>query len=70
LLGEDGLLTEEGVAVRQAVEERTDLLALPPWQYLGSERMTRLLELVYPFSERIVEEGGIPIPNPMGLTWP
>ncbi len=70
LLSEDGLLTAEGVALRQAVEDRTDQLALPPWQYLGIERTTRLLELTYPFSARIIEEGGITIPNPMGLTWP
>jgi hypothetical protein len=65
-----GALTEKGRAARQRVEDRTDELALPPWEHLGNERFARLINLVRPLSQRIVERGGVPIPNPMGLTWP
>ena len=70
LLDESGLLTPAGTAVRQAVEDRTDLLALPPWQHLGKERYARLLSLARPLSTSIVDQGGIPMPNPMGVPRP
>ncbi|HET8913250.1 MAG TPA: hypothetical protein VFN23_17370 [Ktedonobacteraceae bacterium] len=69
LLDEAGKLTEKGRALRQAVEDKTDRLALPPWRHLGEERYRRLLQLVYPLSAKIVAEGGVPQPNPMGLSW-
>lgn len=70
LLDESGLLTPAGIALRQAVEDRTDLLALPPWLHLGSERSARLVSLVRPLSISIVDQGGIPMPNPMGVPRP
>ena len=70
LLQENGLLTPAGSALRQAVEDRTDLLALPPWQHLGKERSTRLISLMLPISRSIVDQGGIPMPNPMGVPRP
>jgi hypothetical protein len=70
LLDHEGKLTEKGSALRQTVEDRTDLLALPPWRHLGEEQYTRLLQLVYPLSGRIIEQGGLPVPNPLGLSWP
>lgn len=68
LLDEQGLLTSTGKQVRQAIEDQTDLLALPPWQHLGRERSERLLTLAQPFSQRIIDQGGIPSVNPMGLS--
>lgn len=65
-----GSLTALGRASRQAVEDRTDALAMPPWEHLGAERSARLRDLVWPLSDTIVRKGGIPIPNPMGLSWP
>ncbi len=70
LLDHEGNLTEKGSALRQTVEDRTDLLALPPWRHLGEEQYTRLLQLVHPLSGRIIEQGGLPLPNPLGLSWP
>jgi len=70
MLDETGLLTPTGIALRQAVEDRTDLLALPPWQHLGREQYTRLVSLVRPLSISIVDQGGIPMPNPMGVPRP
>jgi hypothetical protein len=69
LLDDEGKLTEQGNALRQLVEDRTDLLALPPWQHLGEERYRRLLQLVHPLSASIVEQGGFPQQNPLGLSW-
>lgn len=67
MLDEAGLLTTEGQALRQAVEDLTDTLALPPWQHLGQEKCERLIQLVRPFSLKIGEGGGVSMPNPMGL---
>jgi hypothetical protein len=53
--------TEAGRAVRQEVEDRTDVLALPSWQHLGEAGCTRLRALVRPLSTAIVEAGGIGI---------
>jgi hypothetical protein len=68
VLDEHGLLTSAGKQMRQAIEDRTDLLALPPWQHLGREGSERLLALAQPISQRIVDQGGIPPVNPMGLS--
>lgn len=69
-LDESGMLTERGAAVRLAVEQRTNQLAEPPWRHLGDTGCERLHALAFSLSDAIVSAGGIPIPNPMGLTWP
>jgi hypothetical protein len=69
-LDESGALTEAGRRGRQALEERTDRLAHRPWQHLGDEGCARLHALVWPLSDTIVRQGGLPIPNPLGLPWP
>ncbi len=53
--------TDEGRAVRQRVEDRTDELALPAWERLGEQGCTRLRELVRPLSKAIVAAGGLGI---------
>jgi hypothetical protein len=69
-LDSTGMLTELGLLGRQAIEERTDQLAMRPWEALGVDGCARLQALVWPLSAGVVQEGGIPIPNPMGLSWP
>jgi hypothetical protein len=69
-LDADGALSPAGIAGRAAVEEQTDHLALPPWARLGDAACTRLYKLVRPLSLRIVENGGIPTPNPLGMPLP
>lgn len=49
----------EGRRVRQEVEDRTDVLALPPWEHLGQEGCERLRELVRPLSTAITAAGGL-----------
>lgn len=70
LLDENGQFTKVGRTLYQEVEGRTDLLALPPWQHLGAEQSARLISLVRPLSTRIVEQDGVPMPNPMGAPRP
>ncbi len=53
--------TDEGRRVRQEVEDRTDVLALAPWEHLGEESCSRLRELVRPLSKAVVDGGGLGI---------
>ena len=53
--------TDEGRAVRQRIEDRTDELALPAWERLGEEGCARLRELVRPLSKAVVDGGGLGI---------
>jgi len=68
LLDDAGGLTEDGVALRAWVEDRTDLGAAAAWVALGAERCERLVELAAPVVGLIVENGGFLATNPMGLT--
>jgi hypothetical protein len=54
-------LTDAGRALRQEVEDRTDVLALPAWQHLGEEGCARLRELVRPLSKAVVDAGGLKV---------
>jgi hypothetical protein len=69
-LDDKSMLTERGAVVRLAVEESTNRLAEPPWRHLGEAGCERLHALAVSFSEVIVHNGGFPIPNPVGLSWP
>lgn len=70
LLDGDGRLTSAGVELRRWVEDRTDALALAPWRALGEERAERLFSLLTGPAKAIVDGGGVPFPNPMGLPAP
>jgi hypothetical protein len=60
-IGDGEEFTDEGRRVRQEIEDRTDVLALPPWQHLGEDGCTRLRELVRPLSKAVVDAGGLGI---------
>jgi hypothetical protein len=70
LVEEDGALTAAGRAARDARESRTDDLAMAPWRNLGPTACARLLALLEPAVRLVVEGGGIPFPNPVGLPAP
>jgi hypothetical protein len=53
----DGTLTDTGAAHREWVEERTDLMALAPYQTLGDDGCARLRDLCRPLSKAIVDSG-------------
>lgn len=56
LLGDEGL-TEEGTRLRQHIEDRTDVLALPAYDALGDEGCERLSNLAQPFGRAVVDAG-------------
>ena len=53
--------TDAGRAARQEVEDRTDVLALAPWERLGEDGCARLRELVRPLSKAVIDGGGLGI---------
>jgi hypothetical protein len=63
----DETLTGQGRAARDAREQRTDELAMGPWHHLGPGACARLLELLDRPVRLVVEGGGVPFPNPVGL---
>lgn len=69
-LDDDGALTAEGQAGRDAVELRTDQLAVEPWSALGEEGCARLAALLQPVLDRINRAGLMVYPNPIGLPPP
>jgi hypothetical protein len=66
----DGSLTQAGGAARDARERRTDDLAAAPWARLGPAACGRLGALLADPVGRVVEGGGVPFPNPVGLPAP
>jgi hypothetical protein len=60
LLDPDGSFTEAGAALRQHIEDRTDALAMAPWDALGADGCDELRGLVRPLSKAIVTSGGLP----------
>ena len=61
LLDPDGTLSELGVERRQWIEDRTDQLALAPYESIGTDGCDRLRRLARPFSQAIVAGGGLPV---------
>jgi hypothetical protein len=59
----DGSFTEAGAALRQQIEDRTDALALPPWEALGEDGCDELRSLVRPLSKAIVAGGTFGLPR-------
>src|SRR5262245_43148475 len=53
----DGEFTAAGREARQAIEDRTDELALEPWRVLGDDGCAELRALVRPWSKAIVAGG-------------
>ncbi len=50
----DGVVNEAGISHRQGLEDRLDELAALPWQLLGLERTTALIDLVVPVADRLL----------------
>jgi len=61
LLDPDGTLSELGTERRQWVEDRTDTLALAPYEAIGEDGCDELRQLTRPFSRAIVSGGGLPV---------
>lgn len=54
-LAGDGQVTEEGIAYRQALEDRLDRISSVPWEVLGEPRTRAFLDLVEPVGQRFVD---------------
>lgn len=54
-LASDGRVNADGVAFRQSLEDRLDDLCAPGWRELGEERSRRLVELVDPVAEVLLD---------------
>ena len=67
-LAEDGQLTPEGAAARQAVEDATDRAAARPWARLGAAAIEELVGLLAPIAQACAAE--LPYPNPVGVPTP
>jgi hypothetical protein len=68
-LDDDGGLTVEGAARRQAIEDTTDRLAAEPWTSAAG-RLEALVEALVPITAAVVEKGRFPYPNPIGVPPP
>jgi hypothetical protein len=67
-LDEDGTLTPDGLAARQAVEDATDRAAARPWARLGAAATEELSGLLTPLARACAAE--LPFPNPVGVPAP
>lgn len=65
-LDDQGGLTAEGRAWRDALETETDRLAAAPYEAVGEPRSRRLFELLRPLAEQIVQAYGV-FPRPPRL---
>ncbi len=59
LLDEHGL-TEDGVALRGAVEEATDMLSVQPFSHLGVDRTERVVALAKGMARTLLAGGAYP----------
>ena len=62
----DGSFTDEGRAFREAIERRTDELAVAPWTAIGEDACDELRTLVSPMSKAIVDSGSFGLGNRRG----
>jgi hypothetical protein len=70
-VAEDGAITEAGAQLREAVERRTDAVAMQPYtDGLTEPGLDLLPSLLAPLSRAVVAAGIMPFPNPIGLTPP
>src|SRR6476469_765393 len=60
LMTPDGLLTEDGVALRTAVERLTEESAFGPWEHLGEAGTHRLTDLCRPLVTTALTNGAFP----------
>jgi hypothetical protein len=70
-VSEDGTITDAGAQLRDAIERRTDAVAMQPYaDGLTEPGLDLLPSLLAPLSRAVVAAGLMPFPNPIGLTPP
>lgn len=60
LLAGGGGLSDAGRALRQDIEDRTDVLATQGWHHLGADGCRRLAELAGPLCTKVLRDGELP----------
>jgi hypothetical protein len=70
LLDRDGRLTKTGGALRRDIEDMTDRLAAAPVERLGELGVKQAIELAAPISRQLIDNGTVPVPNPVGAPRP
>ncbi|WP_243788854.1 SCO6745 family protein [Saccharopolyspora gloriosae] len=60
LVDADGAVTDEGAALREHIEQRTDALAAAPWAHLGAENAKRLAAHGKQLSKLVAQNGAFP----------
>jgi hypothetical protein len=61
IVRDDGEFTDAGRALRERIEDTTDVLALPAWEALGEDGCNELRELGRPWSRAIVDSGAFAV---------
>lgn len=67
-LDADGALTASGRTVKQAIEDRTDRLALQALDSLTDDEVETLFRVLTPITRQVVGAGDVPAATPMGLS--
>lgn len=67
LVDREGALTDQGLALKQAIEDLTDELAAPAYAVLTDTEARELRDLLAPVSAAVVASGELPLPLPTGL---
>ncbi|WP_433993765.1 helix-turn-helix domain-containing protein, partial [Mycolicibacterium porcinum] len=62
-----GELTDAGRDIKQAIEDRTDVLALGALGELTDDEITTLFRVLTPITRLVVAAGDVPAATPMGL---
>lgn len=68
LLDASGLLTAKARAMREWIEDHTDLSAEEPWRALGAERTERLAALLTPLARALGDANEAMSMNPMAMS--
>jgi hypothetical protein len=67
LLRPDRAASDDGLALRESIEETTDVLAEEPFDSLADDDISALYDALVPCARELQESGLYPFPNPMGL---
>jgi hypothetical protein len=70
LLDSGGRLTKSGGSLRRDVEALTDRLAAGPVERIGETGMQQAISLAAPIARVLMDDGVIPLPNPVGVPRP
>jgi hypothetical protein len=66
-LQSSGWLTPDGAARRALVEATTDQLAQGPIDQVGLDAIERIIGLAAPLARHLIDQGALPVPNPIGV---